>query len=181
MVKQVLFLQGGGGKEDYTAGAVLVASLQKALGEAYVVHYPLLPDTAEPDLGRLKQIGQALSLLKGELLVVGHSLGASMLLKYLTETPVQHQIAGVFLLATPFWQGDEEWKQGLKLPHDFAHKLPPNVPIFLYHSQDDDEVPFTHLALYAQALPQATVCPILSGGHYLNQDASLVAKDIKAL
>jgi hypothetical protein len=29
--------------------------------------------------------------------------------------------------------------------------------VFLCHSRDDDVVPFGHLALYARALPQATV------------------------
>ena len=181
MSQQVLFIQGGGGEEDYEADSKLVASLQEALGDAYVVHYPHLPTTAEPDFGRLQQIGQALSELPGDSIVVGHSLGASMLLKYLSETSNQHQLAGLFLLATPFWQGNEEWKQGLKLSPDFAGKLPPNVPIFLYHCQDDKEVPIEHLGLYAQQLPQAHIRQLPSGGHQLNQNASLVVNDIKSV
>jgi pimeloyl-ACP methyl ester carboxylesterase len=181
MNKNVLFIQGGGGEEDYAADSKLVASLQKDLGETYVVHYPLLPDEAGPDFGRKKQIGKEISLIKGEIILVGHSLGASMLLKYLSEIQIQNKLGGIFLLSTPFWSGDEEWKQGLKLQQDFASKLPKNVPIFLYHSQDDEEVPFDHLELYAQYLPHATVRKITGGGHQLNNDLSLVAKDIKSL
>ena len=181
MNKHVLFIQGGGGEEDYAADAKLVASLQKVLGEAYVVHYPLLPDESAPDLGRKKQIGKEISLIKGEIILVGHSLGASMLLKYLSESRVQKKIAGIFLIATPFWSGDEDWKQGLKLHKDFADKIPKSVPIFLYHSKDDEVVPFDHLELYAQNLPQATVRKITGGGHQLNNDLSLIAKDIKSL
>jgi hypothetical protein len=37
------------------------------------------------------------------------------------------------------------------------------------------------MALYPQKLPQATVREIASGGHQLNNDLTLVAKDIKSL
>ena len=180
MSKHVLFIQGGG-EEDYAADAKLVASLQKILGEAYVVHYPRLPDESEPDFGRKQQISEEISLIKGEIILAGHSLGASMLLKYLSEGQVRHEIAGVFLISTPFWQGDEDWKQGLKLHKDFASKLPKNVPFFLYHTKDDDVVPFENLALYAQYMPQATVRAIDGGGHQVNNDLSVVAKDINSL
>jgi hypothetical protein len=181
MNKNVLFIQGGGGKEDYEADAKLVTSLREALGKAYTVRYPLLSDESSPDFGRKKQIGKEISLIKGEIILVGHSLGASMLLKYLSESRVQKKVAGIFLIATPFWSGGEDWKQGLKLHEDFHDKLPNNVPIFLYHCRDDEVVPFDHLFLYAKKLLQATVREIASGGHQLNNDLSPIAKDIKSL
>jgi hypothetical protein len=181
MNKHVLFIQGGGGKEDYEADAKLAASLREALGKAYTVHYPRMSDDSSPDFGRKKQIGNEISLIEGEIILVGHSLGASMLLKYLSESRLQKKIDGIFLIATPFWRGSEDWKQGLKLHEDFHDKLPNNVPIFIYHCRDDEAVPFDHLSLYAQKLPQATVREIASGGHQLNNDLSLIAKDINSL
>jgi predicted alpha/beta hydrolase family esterase len=181
MNKHVLFIQGGGGEDDHAADARLVASLQEVLGKAYLVHYPLLLDESTPDFGRKKQIGKEISAINGEVILAGHSLGASMLLKYLSESQVQKKIAGIFLISTPFWSGDEDWKQGLKLQKNFTDKLPEDVPVFLYHCRDDEEVPFDHLGLYAQNLPQATVREITSGGHQLNNDLSIVAKDIKSL
>ncbi|CCH52969.1 hypothetical protein BN8_02019 [Fibrisoma limi BUZ 3] len=181
ITRHVLFIQGGGGREDYTADAKLVASLQAGLGDAFVVHYPLLADEPEPDFGRQKQIGQQVSLIKDEIILVGHSLGASMLLKYLSESQPPQRVIGAFLLATPFWSGDEDWKQGLKLHDDFASKLPKHVPIFLYHAQDDEEVSFNNLALYAQHLPQATLHSIPKGGHQFDNDLWVVARDILSL
>ena len=181
MNRQILFIQGGGGEEDYAADAALVDSLQKSLGDAYDVHYPLLPTESTPDFGRPKQIEKEISLIVGEIILVAHSLGASMLLEYISETGVQKKIAGIFLISTPFWSGDEDWQRPLKLPQNFADKIPHNIPIFLYHSQDDEEVPFEHLELYTQHLPQATVRRITGGGHQLNNDLSLVAEDIKSL
>jgi uncharacterized protein len=179
--KNILFIQGGGGEEDYAADAKLVASLQDALGEAYAVHYPLLSDETAPDFGRKNQIDKEISSIEGDVILVGHSLGASMLLKYLTENEVRKKITGIFLISTPFWSGDEDWKEGLKLQEDFAEKLPKDIPIFLYHSKDDEAVPFGHLSLYAHRLPQATIHEIASGGHQLSNDLTLVAKDIKSL
>jgi predicted alpha/beta hydrolase family esterase len=181
MNKHILFIQGGAGEEDHAADAKLVVSLKNALGETYVVHYPLLPEEPEPDFGRLKQIGKEISLIKGDIILIGHSLGASMLLKYLSESSSQKNITGIFLIATPYWSGDEDWKQGLKLHQDFAGNIPKEIPIFLYHSQDDEEVPFGHLEFYIQNLPQATVRRITTGGHQLNNDLSSVAKDIQSL
>lgn len=181
MNKHVLFIQGGGGKEDYEADAKLVASLREVLGEAYTVHYPFLPDESSPDLGRKKQIGKEISGINGKIILAAHSLGASMLLKYLSEAEVKKEIVGIFLISAPFWSGDEDWKQAFKLQENFADNLPEDVPVFLYHCRDDEEIPFDHVGLYAQKLPQAIVHEIASGGHQLNNDLSLVANDIKTL
>lgn len=181
MKKLVIFIQGGGGEEARAADAKLVASLQKALGITYVVRYPLLLDESTPDFGRSKQIAKEFSLSKGDVIIVGHSLGASMLLKYLSENKVKKKIAGIFLISTPYWSGDEEWKVGLKLRENFANKLPKDVPLFFYHCRDDEVVPFSHLTFYKNELPWATFHEISSGGHQLNNDLSLIANDIKSL
>jgi predicted alpha/beta hydrolase family esterase len=104
-----------------------------------------------------------------------------MLLKYLSENQVKKEIAGIFLIATPYWSGDEDWHQPLKLEKDFANKLPKDAPIFLYHSRDDEVIPFSNLAIYKQKLPQATVREIDRGGHQVGHDLTVVAKDIKTL
>lgn len=182
MTKHLLFLQGGGSKEDYDADAKLVASLKKTLAAEYQIHYPFLEsDESAPDFGRLKQIEKEISRIKGDLVVVAHSLGASMLLKFLSERTPERKIRGVFLIATPFWSGDEDWKQGFILRKDFADKLPEGIPLFFYHSEDDEEVPSDHLEIYARHLPQAKIHRIEKGGHQLNNDLSQVAKDIESI
>ena len=90
----------------------------------------------------------------------------------------------MFLVACPFWGGDGwryEGYEELALPPGFAAGLPTEMPVYLYHCRDDATVPFDHLALYAQALPQATVRAFDEGGHQLNDDLSAVARDIESL
>ncbi len=179
--KQILFIQGGG-EGGYKADKPLVASLKTTLGKEYQVDYPKLQsDESASDFGWVQQIGERMSKTKGITILVGHSLGASMILKFLSESPVIKKIEGIFLLATPFWSGDEDWKAGLKLQENFAEKLPEEAPIFLYHCQDDEEVPFSHFNQYKEKLTQANFRKIESGGHQFNNDLALIAKDIKSL
>jgi serine hydrolase len=118
------------------------------------------------------------------MILVGHSLGASFLLKCLSEEKIERTIAGVFLIATPYWGGDGwryEGYESIALPKDFPSKLPSSTPLFFYHSRDAEIVPFAHLALYAKKLPQATIHVLDARGHQLKNDLSEVAADIKSL
>ncbi|ABG59577.1 alpha/beta hydrolase [Cytophaga hutchinsonii] len=182
MKKNILFIQGGG-EGGYEADKHLVASLQQALGKDYAIQYPeLSSDETAPDFGWPQQIGTLLSKTDDEIILAAHSLGASMLLKYLSEYVVKNKkIAGVFLLAAPFWEGKEEWKTGLKLKEHFSDTLPKDVPFFFYQCRDDEEVPFSHLEQYRKKLSRAAFREISSGGHTFHTDLSVLATDISAL
>lgn len=184
MKQQILFIQGGGAGA-YQEDGKLVASLRNTLGVAYEVLYPQMPNEGDPDYGMWKvQIKKELAGLESEVILIGHSLGSSFLLKYLAEEKLEKSIAGIFLMATPYWGGDGWQYEGYErvaLPEDFAAKLPGGAPIFLYHSRDDEIVPFAHLALYAEKLPQATIRALDGGGHQLNNDLAEVVRDIKGL
>jgi predicted alpha/beta hydrolase family esterase len=179
-VKQVLFIQGGG-NDGYQADKTLAASLKKNLGKEYQVDYPeIQSDEALPNFGWTKQIRENIDRFSHGFILVGHSFGASMILKYLSENSVSKITEGIFLLATPFWGGNEEWQKSLKLKDNFADKLP-EVPIFLYHCQDDEEIPISHLHSYQQKLTMATFREIKSGGHQFSNDLALITRDIKSL
>ncbi len=181
MTRQILFIQGGG-DEGYEADKALVSSLQENLGAEYHINYPeLASDESLPDFGWPQKIDEQALQTEGDVLIVGHSLGASMLLKYLSEKPVAKNITGIFLVATPFWSGNEDWKTGLKLQEHFSEELPDELPIFFYHCKDDEVAPFAHLEQYKQKVTQATFREIKSGGHQLSNDLTVVAQDIKSL
>ena len=175
---QVLFVHGAGG-EAFEEDGALVRSLREELGSDFVVEYPEMPDADAPEFGKWSaRISRELSALDGRVILVGHSLGASVLLKHLSEERVEKSIAGVFLIATPYW-GREVAE--FMLSEDFPATLPEDVPIFLYHGRDDEVVPFAHLAQYAGQLPHATVREVDDRGHQLGDDLSEVAEDITGL
>ena len=181
MTRHVLFIHGGG-QGAHEEDRKLAANLQDVLGTAYDVRCPKMPDEDRPEYEAWrKQIAEELAALDGEVVLVGHSLGGSIVLKYLAEERVEKPVAGIFLIAAPYW-GTEDWEVSeYELRDGFASKLPEGLPMFFYHSRDDEWVPFVHLAMYKERLPQATFREFDGRGHQFNDDMSEVARDIERL
>ena len=112
MNKQVLFSHGGGQGANEADG-VHARSLQNAIGSAYDVHYPSMPnqETPEYEAGNA-HIPTALATLDDGLSLVGHSFGGSVLLKYLSAEQVEQPPVGFFLIASLYWGIDENWNDG---------------------------------------------------------------------
>ncbi len=181
MTTQVVFIQGGG-EGAHDADSALAASLRRRLGPRYAVSFPKMPNEGEPEYAAWKpRITEEIARIDGDLILVGHSVGAYMLVKYLSEDGTPKQPIGIFLIAAPYPDGDENWHfPGFSLPPHFGAKLPDAARIFLYHSPDDQSVPFAHMRLYARAMPGAVVRET-TGGHQLNNDLSVIATDMHGL
>ena len=174
----VLFIQGGG-KGAHSEDAPLAESLKRALGPKYDVHFPQMPGEDDPNVASWKRkISSELSRIPGRVFVVAHSVGGSILLRYLAEEKVEKPIAGVFLLAAPSWDEDRWDFDDLKLPRDIAKKVAPIPQLFFYHCRDDDVVPFAHLALHSARIPRAATRALDNGGHQFGRDLTVVATDI---
>lgn len=177
----VLFIHGGG-EGAYEEDRKLVASLRKALGPAYDVRYPKMPNEDSPEYEAWNgRIANELAALDSEVVLVGHSVGAWILLKHLSEENVATPVAGTFLLAPPYfgpggWEVDED-----ALRTDLASTLSEASPMYVYHSRDDEVVPFEHLALYGERLPQAAIREFDGRGHQFDDDLSEVARDVNQL
>ena len=178
--KQVLFVQGGG-DGAHAADAKLVASLREQLGSGYAVRYPLMPKEDDPNYTTWKQrIAEELARIGDDALLVGHSVGAAVLIKSLADGGFTQSIAAVFLVAPPFLHDDEVWRwKEAELPQDVADRLPRGLPVFAYHGREDEIVPFSHFAMYAKALPHATFRALEGRDHQVNEDLTEVADDIK--
>ena len=125
-----------------------------------------------------EQLDEVFAGLDGDLLLVGHSLGGSVLLKYLSEVPFTKPIVGLFLVAAAHW-GNKDWKiDEYVLREDFSSWLPPIPNIFLYHSRDDEWVPFEHMAYFSMKLPSAQVRELDCCGHEFNSGLPELVKDI---
>ena len=180
MPRPVLFVHGGG-EGAYQDDAALAASLTGALGAGYRVVYPAMPEEADATAADWTRriAGEAAALGDGVVLV-GHSIGATLLLAALAEVGPWPRIAGVFLVAAPF-VGPGGWEIDFVLPSDLAPRLPPGVPVVFYHSPDDGTVPFAHAGLYAGMLPGAVFRRVDGRDHQFNEDLAEVAVDIQQL
>jgi predicted alpha/beta hydrolase family esterase len=184
MSKRILFIQGAG-DGAYDEDAEVVESLRQELGPEYEITYPAMSNEADAPYEEWKQlIEKELAAMEGPVTLAGHSVGASVVVKYLSENKPAQPIDAVILMATPFWGGEgwlyEGYKE-LELAEGFAAKLPQGAPVFLYHCRDDSVVPFEHLGLYEKFIPGAVSRPLDAGGHQCVGGLGAVAQDIRGL
>jgi predicted alpha/beta hydrolase family esterase len=181
-MRQILFVQGGGKDVHERWDDKLVESLRKELGRGYEVRYPLMPKEDDPQVATWGvALEREIAALDGGAIVVGHSIGGTILLHVLAERGPAVRLGAIVLIAAPF-VGDGGWKTDDIEPHsDLAARLPPGVPVFLYHGDKDTTAPIAHVRLYAAAIPYAHVRQLANRDHQLNNDLSEVASDIRAL
>lgn len=180
--RTVLFIQGGGeGVHDHWDNK-LAEGLRNGLGPDYNVLYPRMPNEADPLYAAWRAtLHRKLAALGERAHLVGHSVGATILIKALSEEPPKSTVGGIFLIAAPF-VGDGGWKsEDLQLPSELGGRIPGSMPVYFYYGSKDATVPFDHASLYARAIPQAVVRRLVGRDHQLNDDLSEVAADIRRL
>lgn len=141
-----------------------------------------MPDEAEPSFQSWSvALEDIFATLEDGTLLVGHSVGGTVLINTLALHPPRFQPGGVFLIAAPF-VGAGGWPSDEFAPvAELGAALPPEMPVFLYQGDADETVPVAHLELYASAIPQAEVRRLAGRDHQLNDDLGELARDILAL
>lgn len=182
MTITILFVQGGGEGVHDQWDRKLVESLERELGAGYTVRYPRMPDEGDPRYSSWKPaLVDELDALDDGTILVGHSVGGTVLIHLLAEERLALKPGAIVLIAAPFigdggWPGDE-----IQPRDDLAERLPADVPIFLYHGTADPMVPVGHVELYAKAIRQAVVRRLANRDHQLDNDLSDVARDLTHL
>ena len=181
-MRQILFVQGAGEAVHDEWDYKLVESLRRELGPDYEVRYPVMPNEADPQLAAWGvALESEIAVLHPGAIIVGHSLGGTILVNVLAERAPAVELGAIALVAAPF-VGQGGWKgEDIELRSDLAARLPAGVPVFLYHGDKDAIAPVAHLALYAAAIPHAHVRRLVDRDHQLNNDLSEVASDIREL
>jgi predicted alpha/beta hydrolase family esterase len=182
MAQRILVVHSAGPQGPGEGSSPFVDRLVGELGAGYEVLFPILPDPDEP---RYEPWSMALAEILAEtgkpLIVVGHSLGGSVILKHLAESDPEEGIAGLVLVATPYW-GESDWEAEWALPEGWPDPETELPPIFLFHSRDDEEIPFEHLERYARRLPAATANPLDGNGHLFDRgELGEIAATIRGL
>jgi uncharacterized protein len=182
MPPAVLLVHSSGPQGAGEGSAPFVARLRDQLGSGQEVLFPEMPTPDDPHYRPWSErLGQLLAEADSPLVVLGHSLGSSVVLKHLAEAGPHQAIAGLILVATPFW-GQSDWEAEWALPEGWPADSTPLPPIHLFHSRDDEEIPFAHLELYAKRLPGAEVHPLDANGHLFDRgDLSEIVETIRNL
>lgn len=180
--RQLLFVQGGGANVHDEWDDKLVESLKRELGPDYEIRYPRMPNEDEPRYAAWKEtLEKEFAALDDRAVLVGHSLGGTMLINSLAEQSARRRFGAIFLIAAPF-VGDGGWSSDdLESPRDLGARLPRGVPVHIFHGLEDETAPASHAGLYARAIPQACVHSLSGRDHQLNDDLRDVAAAIKLL
>ena len=182
MKQQVLFIQGGGARVHDEWDNKLVDSLQRELGSHYDVRYPRMPNEDDPNYATWKgALQKELASMNDGAIVVGHSIGAAIMINAVAEGPPVRKLAAIVLVAAPF-VGDGGWNPEDWHPQrDLGEKLPVGVPVHVFHGLADETAPPAHADLYARAIPRARVHRLPGRDHQFNNDLSEVAAVIKKI
>lgn len=176
----ILFVQGAGDMKQPEGSGRLAAYLASELGDSYRVIAPEMPEADNPHYQPWSdRIDQELEAIDDDVIIVGHSFGGSVVLKSLAEGS-HERIRALFLISTPNWGPDGWAYEEFAVPNDVGARLPTSR-IFLYHSREDPEVPFAHLAYYQERLPTATARAIAGSEHSFLEGLPALLEDIRNL
>lgn len=128
---------------------------------------PRMPNSANAQFEEWKiWFEKIIPFFGDDVRLVGHSLGAMFLAKYLHQSPLPKPVRQLHLVAGGYDSDTEGYGQ-------FALTSATNVPqsatdVFLYHSEDDFVVPFEELAKFARDMPTAHVYRFSDRNHFLD-------------
>src|SRR5215210_2679889 len=156
---EILFIQGGGGQgahDEWDDQLVDFFILKQKT--AYEIRYPRMPDEDTPNYAKwARAIRSEIAGLGDGAVVIGHSIGGTMLAQALAERAPEVKLGAIVLISAPFvgdggWPGDE-----FELASDLGAKLPAGVPVHIFHGSEDATAPPAHAELYARTIAQAEV------------------------
>jgi len=120
--------------------------------------------------------------LKEDVIIVTTSLGSTFILKYICENEFPVKIQKLFLLAAAISDTPEEklWSFAFDLEFWYSRVSRWTKQIYLYHSNDDELVPFQQSLELKQYFPEAIFREFHDRGHFfLEQEIPELIKDIK--
>lgn len=179
----ILFLHSAGPQGTGEGSDYITRFLRDNFEPQRKVFTPEMPDPEHPHYKPWKRKFEHELRDRGDeqLCIVGHSLGASVVIKYLSESPPMKSVAGLFLIGAVYW-GLEDWEvKEYTYERNFQRHLGYIPNIFLYHSKDDGVVPVSHLWHFALALPDATIRESRNEGHLFVKGIPQLVEDIKSI
>jgi len=154
--------------------------LRQRFGGDYEVILPIMPNKTNAQFDEWKiWFEKLIPFLHDNVLLIGHSLGGTFLVKYLSENQFFKKIKAVFLVGAIYDKdGDGFSVVSFMLPEKLNLQT---ETIYLYHSKDDPIVPFSALGQYKEALPKAETKVFEDRGHFNQEKFPELAQDILSL
>lgn len=157
-------------------------SLEERLGTDFEVILPRMPNSKNAKYLEWKiYFEKLIPLMEPNVTLIGHSLGGVFLAKYLSEEIFPKRICATFLVAAPFLTPDLHLGTDFVLPQNLHQLTEEAGNIYLYHSEDDAVVPFSHMSTFQKALPNAHCTAFTDRGHFNGPEFPELVNDILAM
>ena len=155
-------------------------TLQERLGDNFDVIAPKMPNDRNAKYLEWKiWFEKFLPFLHDNVILVGHSLGGIFLIKYLSENTFHKKIKAAFLISAPYDNDASDYSLAdFVLPKSLEQFKKQTGKIFLYHSKDDQVVPFLDLKKYQKELPTAKIFVFNNRGHFNQEEFPELIKDV---
>lgn len=149
--------------------------LADRLGSEYEVFLPQMPSKYNAKyMEWCIWFEKVIPYIHREAIVIGHSLGANFVAKYLAENTVPFVVAQVHLVSGCYGLGG-----GFALPDSLENISKHCKKVFIYHSTDDSIVPYADALKYHKSLPEAKLVTFTDRGHFLDDDFPEIEENIK--
>jgi uncharacterized protein len=193
-MKQVIVIHGG---DFFDSRADFVASLKKSrvskedflprhekrwrytlssdLGDSFEVLLPEMPNKYDAKYDEWKiWFEKILPFVGPGAVFVGHSLGGIFLARYLSEEKLPKKAKALILLSAPFFKPSKKKKKsenaGFIIKKDLKKIEESCESVFVFHSSDDQMVPFKHSKVYKKNLPKSHLIELHGLGHLYKQE-----------
>ncbi len=146
------------------------ARLGDVLGKDFEVFNPRMPNAQNARYLEWKiYFEKLISLMEPNVILIGHSLGAIFLAKYLSEEVFPKSIKATFLVGAPFNTAEIHPLVDFNVSPNLDRLAQQGGDIVFYHSKDDEVVPYSNLEDYRRCLPNANYVTLYGRGHITDE------------
>jgi len=138
--------------------------LPEILGKDWVCAFPQMPNAMDATYEDWKLwFEKHIPFMKDGITLIGHSLGGNFLLKYTATNTLPVCVSQMHVVAPG---GENEFE----LPKDLSLVTEQIPQVYIYASEDDPIVPFTHMYKLKEFLPKAEFISFTGRGHFLGEE-----------
>lgn len=156
--------------------------LQSNLGDSYQVLLPKMPNSTDARYIEWETWFTHISeLLSDDTILIGHSLGAIFLAKYLSEHTVSFTIKATILIAAPFNDATGEDLTDFEIKTLSSQFEKQAGTLIFFNGPDDPAVPIEEVDSYKRFVPHAEFNTIPAPDHFVRTDFPELTNRIKDL
>ena len=156
--------------------------LQTNLGSEYQVLLPTMPNKTNARYVEWKIWFNNLSkLIEDDCILIGHSMGAIFLAKYLSEVQTPFNIKATILIATPYDDESVENLTDFKLEGISELFTEQAGKVIIFNGNDDPVISAEDIQKYKDDLPNAQFITIPAPDHYMRVEFPELLETIRTI